>query len=244
MTSVGGPDARPQPGRPRRSPRTPYRRAGGAGAWRGRAAVRPAGPGRRGTRPAAGQPGIRGVGAQALHPVRGPALRPRAALGGAAGRARLHRRRSRLHAGQQPDRSADADAAPSCLLKLTTGFTCPGCGGTRAAWYLLHGDLGAAARHHLLFVFAVPFLIYMYVAWAGRAVVRLAAAAAAVVAEGARALPGRLGRLHGGAQPAVGTVHAAPGVAKHSRRGGWFGRRGSSPLQSQECRTWCSRRSS
>ncbi|WP_091554647.1 DUF2752 domain-containing protein [Micromonospora pattaloongensis] len=61
-----------------------------------------------------------------------------------------------------------ADAIPSCLLKLTTGLDCPGCGGTRAAWYLLHGDLPAAARHHLLFVFAVPFLIYLYVAWAGR----------------------------------------------------------------------------
>jgi hypothetical protein len=58
------------------------------------------------------------------------------------------------------------DAAPTCLLKLTTGLDCPGCGGTRAAWYLLHGDLGAAARHHLLFVFAVPFLVYLYVAWA------------------------------------------------------------------------------
>ncbi|MDG4823665.1 DUF2752 domain-containing protein [Asanoa sp. WMMD1127] len=58
------------------------------------------------------------------------------------------------------------DAPPTCVLKLTTGLDCPGCGGTRAAWYLLHGDLGAAARHHLLFVFAVPFLIYLYVAWA------------------------------------------------------------------------------
>jgi hypothetical protein len=63
---------------------------------------------------------------------------------------------------------ADAGAAPSCLLKYTTGFVCPGCGGTRAAWYLLHGDLPAAARHHALFVFAVPFLLYMYVAWAGK----------------------------------------------------------------------------
>jgi hypothetical protein len=61
------------------------------------------------------------------------------------------------------------DAAPTCLLKLTTGLDCPGCGGTRAAWYLLHGDLGAAARHHLLFVFAVPFLLYLYVAWAAKA---------------------------------------------------------------------------
>jgi hypothetical protein len=64
--------------------------------------------------------------------------------------------------------TTQAGEAPSCLVKLTTGFDCPGCGGTRAAWYLLNGDLPAAARHHILFVFAVPFLIYMYVAWAAR----------------------------------------------------------------------------
>jgi len=63
---------------------------------------------------------------------------------------------------------AAAGAAPTCLLKYTTGFDCPGCGGTRAAWYLLHGDIPAAARHHALFTFAVPFLLYMYVAWAGK----------------------------------------------------------------------------
>jgi hypothetical protein len=61
----------------------------------------------------------------------------------------------------------DAGMPPSCLVKMTTGFDCPGCGGTRAAWYLLHGDVPAAARHHLLFVFAVPFLLYGYIAWAG-----------------------------------------------------------------------------
>ena len=63
---------------------------------------------------------------------------------------------------------AGAGDPPTCLLKLTTGFDCPGCGGTRAAWYLLHGNLPAAARHHAVFVFAVPFLLYLYVAWAGR----------------------------------------------------------------------------
>ncbi|WP_258397718.1 DUF2752 domain-containing protein [Micromonospora noduli] len=62
---------------------------------------------------------------------------------------------------------ADPDAAPTCLLKLTTGLDCPGCGGTRALWYVLHGDLPAAARHHFLFVFALPFLAYLFVAWAG-----------------------------------------------------------------------------
>ncbi|GAA2544237.1 hypothetical protein GCM10010435_10900 [Winogradskya consettensis] len=66
--------------------------------------------------------------------------------------------------------AADAGSAPTCLLKYTTGFVCPGCGGTRAAWFLLHGDIPAAARHHALFVFAVPFLIYMYVAWAAKRV--------------------------------------------------------------------------
>jgi len=61
-----------------------------------------------------------------------------------------------------------ADAVPTCIVRLTTGFDCPGCGGTRAFFYLLHGNVPAAARHHLLFVFALPFLVYMYVAWAGR----------------------------------------------------------------------------
>ncbi|WP_431934829.1 DUF2752 domain-containing protein [Micromonospora sp. RP3T] len=65
-----------------------------------------------------------------------------------------------------PTRS-DPDARPSCLLKLTTGLDCPGCGGTRALWYVLHGDLPAAARHHFLFVFALPFLAWLFVAWAG-----------------------------------------------------------------------------
>ena len=59
-----------------------------------------------------------------------------------------------------------ATANPTCLVKLTTGFDCPGCGGTRAFWYLLHGDIPAAARSHMLAVFATPFLVYLYVAWA------------------------------------------------------------------------------
>ncbi|WP_018800751.1 DUF2752 domain-containing protein [Salinispora arenicola] len=66
-----------------------------------------------------------------------------------------------------PTRSAP-DAAPTCLLKLTSGLDCPGCGGTRALWYVLHADLPAAARHHVLLVFALPFLAYLFVAWAGR----------------------------------------------------------------------------
>jgi hypothetical protein len=64
--------------------------------------------------------------------------------------------------------TADAESRPTCVMKMLTGFDCPGCGGTRAAWYLLHGDVPAAARHHAVFVFAVPFLLYMYFAWAAK----------------------------------------------------------------------------
>src|SRR5689334_10382451 len=66
--------------------------------------------------------------------------------------------------------NSDAFSAPPCLLKLTTGFDCPCCGGTRAFWYLIHGNLPQAARHHAVFVFAVPFLLYMYVAWSAKAI--------------------------------------------------------------------------
>ena len=59
---------------------------------------------------------------------------------------------------------------PSCLVKLTTGLDCPGCGGTRAFYYLLHGNLPQAVRHHAVAVFAAPFLVWMYVAWTVRKV--------------------------------------------------------------------------
>jgi Protein of unknown function (DUF2752) len=69
--------------------------------------------------------------------------------------------------------AADADSRPTCIMKLFTGFDCPGCGGTRAAWYMLHGNIAAAARHHLPLVFATPFLVYLYMAWTLGTVTRL-----------------------------------------------------------------------
>jgi hypothetical protein len=54
---------------------------------------------------------------------------------------------------------------PTCIIKLTTGLDCPGCGGTRAFYYFLHGNIPEAARHHAMAVFAAPFLIWLYVAW-------------------------------------------------------------------------------
>lgn len=52
-----------------------------------------------------------------------------------------------------------------CAFKTLTGLDCPGCGGTRAFYYLVHGNLPEAARNHVIAVFAAPFLVYMYVSW-------------------------------------------------------------------------------
>ncbi len=62
------------------------------------------------------------------------------------------------------------DPQGGCAFKAVTGLDCPGCGGTRALWYLLHANLPQAARHHAVAVFAVPFVVYAYLAWAGQRV--------------------------------------------------------------------------
>jgi len=61
--------------------------------------------------------------------------------------------------------NAGAADLPTCLVKLTTGLDCPGCGGTRAFYYLMQGNVPEAARHHFIAVFAAPFLVWMYLAW-------------------------------------------------------------------------------
>lgn len=43
-----------------------------------------------------------------------------------------------------------------CLFQLVTGFYCPGCGGTRAVWALLHGRVLLSLRYH-------PLVLYMAV---------------------------------------------------------------------------------
>jgi hypothetical protein len=55
---------------------------------------------------------------------------------------------------------------PGCIVKLTTGLDCPGCGGTRAFYFLLRGNIPEAARHHAIAVFAAPFLLWLYLGWA------------------------------------------------------------------------------
>jgi hypothetical protein len=50
---------------------------------------------------------------------------------------------------------------PGCPFRAITGFTCPGCGSTRALHQLLHGRLVAALELNPLLVLAVPFLVTM-----------------------------------------------------------------------------------
>lgn len=49
---------------------------------------------------------------------------------------------------------------PSCPLHTFTGFFCPGCGSTRALYYLVHGHPLTALRENALAVFLLPFVIY------------------------------------------------------------------------------------
>ena len=63
---------------------------------------------------------------------------------------------------------AGLDPLGPCAFKMLTGLDCPGCGGTRMVWYLLHGDIFQAARHHIVALIAIPILAYAYVAFAAR----------------------------------------------------------------------------
>ena len=49
---------------------------------------------------------------------------------------------------------------PVCIFRLLTGFTCPGCGSTRAMHQLLHGHVLAAFMLNPLFLLAIPFLLF------------------------------------------------------------------------------------
>lgn len=49
---------------------------------------------------------------------------------------------------------------PPCLMHLTTGFYCPGCGSGRGLHHLLHGRLAAAWACNPLLVLILPPVLY------------------------------------------------------------------------------------
>ncbi len=57
---------------------------------------------------------------------------------------------------------------PVCLFHALTGLNCPGCGGTRALYALLHGHLRLALKDNALFVLALVAMIV----WSAKLAVR------------------------------------------------------------------------
>ena len=55
------------------------------------------------------------------------------------------------------------ERAIGCPVHELTGGWCPGCGATRASWFVLHGELGAAFRYNALLLPAVLFLVARWV---------------------------------------------------------------------------------
>ena len=49
---------------------------------------------------------------------------------------------------------------PPCVFRVLTGFTCPGCGSTRAMHQLLHGHFIAAFELNPLLLISIPFLLF------------------------------------------------------------------------------------
>ena len=58
----------------------------------------------------------------------------------------------------------------ACPFRKITGFTCPGCGSTRALHRLIHGDVIAAFQFNPLFVLALPLLLYVLVRYTDTAI--------------------------------------------------------------------------
>jgi Protein of unknown function (DUF2752) len=58
-----------------------------------------------------------------------------------------------------------ADPTGPCTWHALFGINGPTCGGTRMVWYLLHGDLVQAARHHLVAFVGAPVALYALAAW-------------------------------------------------------------------------------
>ena len=48
---------------------------------------------------------------------------------------------------------------PPCMFKLITGWNCPGCGGLRMTYDLLHGDLAAAVVDNVFALVGLPLLL-------------------------------------------------------------------------------------
>jgi len=61
---------------------------------------------------------------------------------------------------------------PRCLFHALTGWQCPGCGGTRALYHLLHFDVSGAIRYNALVTVLAPVVLAWFVFWYASVVFR------------------------------------------------------------------------
>jgi len=54
---------------------------------------------------------------------------------------------------------------PICLFHALTGWQCPGCGGTRALYQLLHLHVGDAFHYNVLVTVLAPLALAWFVFW-------------------------------------------------------------------------------
>lgn len=50
-----------------------------------------------------------------------------------------------------------------CTFHDITGWQCPGCGGQRAFYYLLHGEVLMGLRHNVLILLILPLFFFCYI---------------------------------------------------------------------------------
>jgi hypothetical protein len=58
---------------------------------------------------------------------------------------------------------------PGCPSQTFLGVDCPGCGGMRGTYDLLHGDVAGMLDHNILLVVALPVAVIAFIVWAFRA---------------------------------------------------------------------------
>jgi hypothetical protein len=61
---------------------------------------------------------------------------------------------------------------PRCLFHALTGWQCPGCGGTRALYQLLHLHVGEALRYNALVTVLAPVALAWFIFWYATVVFR------------------------------------------------------------------------
>jgi hypothetical protein len=54
---------------------------------------------------------------------------------------------------------------PDCPSRVFFGVDCPGCGGMRGTYSLLHGDVSSAINHNVLLLGLYPTLVALWILW-------------------------------------------------------------------------------